>query len=1268
MFKWKLNYKIFDIDNNNFDPAVKEIIDTLLEIIKDNEEFNEKKMMNKGSLAIFTHDINADPNGPAGSRNVNKPNDQIYYQNLEYRIHVDEYDFTLLAWSLLIEQISSYLGGLLTRQEVIEVCAKQRIIRQPNNNDMNEENNGENINQNQQAGDRNNVMKMREIIILKFFNLFTRVEFKIREAGENSLRMLLKYEHAEKEILPQAVLEQAFSPIISFLKNKGEKGLNENLMHSLNRLFQLFRRCFNTRILYDTLKEYVGISIDQLKKDSMMGMGMVARDLQRETETTQIDSIYKMFLLLNLITNEINIAIMQGMEIENTLQTKNVYYYSIRPKLIKILDQIVSSSTITQYTKNKLLDDGWFGLILEGIKKNECYMLRERLTREDMSDYMRKLRQDQETGKITDEEYNKLTFRWTKIILELAKKLPVFISKNPRLLHYYKDALCKFLSKPELFEDKIDSLIGVTRIDQITVYLKLLVELVSHGNNELSEERMDVIFMLVDISDMKTGFYINFIKIFFKKTIPQTFTDNQKQQILLRYLSLLSNTEEQRSKEYNRLSPIEHYLRLVSTILVQPILGHIFENGDIDNSILSNPDFVRVLKDKIVMFTEEKNNLYPSYMITELTLFLDYIVSKIDFRALEKTSSSQSISINKDLLPSFLLFSWRNIVRKYEPSKLLINLSKLLASKLKSRSTVLDEAMNHIQELYSNVLRLSEDISDEENKNIWIAICDVLLPEVQRANGNFGPKSNTVVNEIDKDKWFDEFISSKKNSDPIHTQSREDYANINRWWIVIFRNRTLMKPYRLRIIDGVKMYSFLTNSIRINPKHMYILIDIFLIFITWYIEDYKTGIEVRDRLPFDSERPQEPILELTTQKEDFLICLIIDLLKKEEEGYGPLMNRAYLLFRLYTLFIGKDKIPYDNFINFIAHAKKRNQNPKYSEPKFLRRRFKFNQMVFNVCLVILHHPKIKDNREKENELVSAIMDFTFKECNHKVTKDLQTNPQLLNLAYHIIKRVLKISDPIKQDEYFEEIKKKSIESMRHIAPAPDGNRNNDVSDIISIWLTILLFRLIYETKCDTIRDQIDCLQKLAKTFCDQIMPKKINRDNPISEESIVFDENEDILDKLFSCPHMDILDYKNQTVRVYNKGYSILTTRILVKLLDKQSFNINESIEPPANNPIATLPTTLMDIFTNLLKLPSFDYEIKIETLMLIRCLIIPQTVKSKVYKHLTKDKDFLSLNMKLQIMNILKPDQVTVKNEWKLPTTRMFLDHYWQLIIDFIE
>lgn len=1249
VFKWKaLNFHLLEA-NNVFTPLIQEIIDMMLDIIKENEDFNEFKMLKKGSLVVTKPEAMGEM-----QKTQHSPNELIHYQNLEFKIYIDEYDFNLHAWSLLIEQVTGFLSSFLTKNEInaqLKTVRQQTAPQNPANA--------------QAAAERPAVpapeesdlhfSKVRERIIVKFFNLFCRVEYRIREAGEAALRQLLKIEASEKEILPQATLEQAFNPILAFIQNQNnDKRLNENSMHAFQKLFQLFKRCFNIKTLFDKLKEYV-----QHINRELLQTTTTVRDVLREAEVMQLESIFKIFLLLSYKQDELISIIQLATETEKNLKQKNIYYYSLKPKLIKFFDMHHNSSNfIATFTKKKLNQEDdlqAFKLILDVIRNNECYTYREKISKEDLTEFLRVLRTNLDEKRITEEAYNKMVYQWTCIIYELSKKIPFSISRNVHLLTYHRDIVFKFLPKLHALDDRQQSLslTGVTHADQFIVSLKLLVQHVSNGQELINAERMNTIFILVDLAELRLSYYLNFIKKFLKNTIPASFTDKQKKQILFKYLSLYTETEENR---FAKMNSKEHYLRLVNQILIQPIMNGIFDAGDVEHSILFHSDFLQELKRVIESFKigeqQGAGPRVPTYLLIEISLFLDYILSRVDFKKL--TLASDKKKEIDEILQSTLLFSWRNIIRKSEPNKLVINISKLLASKLKVRSSVLDDSLTNIYELYSNVLKQTDDVLDEDNKNVWISICEILIPEVEKAKGDFGPKK-----QIDPDEWFNEFIACKRNCDPVYTLAREDYQAIIRWWVVIFKNKNLMKSYKLMVLDGFRFYTLLSGGFRYgNIKFIQVLVDMFLLFIIWYCQEHQQALL--------EGKPTAGILELSPQKEEFLMQLIVESLRKDEESCGPLLNRAYLLFRLYFMFLGRDRMNYDNYITFLNNVKKR--NARQTEAKHIRRRIKYNQVVFNVLLAVLNHPRVKDNREKENELVGLVMDFILKEFPQKITKELISNLQLLFLGYHVIKRAIKISCQAKQDEYLEDIKRKSIESLRNILMNPDREaRAGENSENISIWFAILLIRLIFEAKPELLRDQIDCLQKLAETICEQMMPKKASRDQLALDEAITFDENQDLLDKLFNCPNPDSLDSK-MTSRAYHKGYTILSIRILVKFLDTQSIRSLESQEQPGQNQHVVRLDILMKIFSNLLKLPSSDYELKIEVLMLLRCLIIPQTVKSPVYRPLCKDKDLFEMAHKVLMFQCLKPDNVIQKNEWKQPVTELFLNHYWRFIIDFIE
>lgn len=107
------------------------------------------------------------------------------------------------------------------------------------------------------------------------------------------------------------------------------------------------------------------------------------------------------------------------------------------------------------------------------------------------------------------------------------------------------------------------------------------------------------------------------------------------------------------------------------------------------------------------------------------------------------------------------------------------------------------------------------------------------------------------------------------------------------------------------------------------------------------------------------------------------------------------------------------------------------------------------------------------------------------------------------------------------------------------------------------------------------------------------------------------------MDQFFVC--QDINPYpENLSPRLYYKGYSILLLRMLVINFDSVLTNWKER--------------NLIQILQNILQKIGFaDYDLKLEALMLVKCIMLPHLVKSKVY---------LKIAQKLKKMTYVgKPD-----------------------------
>lgn len=119
-FKLKIKLKIFD--GNKFEKSIETILKGLLQLIKENEDFNKKKMDLRGSsVRINTLDSN-NPQLNPGSRStpfqLYRVNTNIYYYDLENDIHIDDHDFYIKSWSKLVESIVLFFANFLTLPKI----------------------------------------------------------------------------------------------------------------------------------------------------------------------------------------------------------------------------------------------------------------------------------------------------------------------------------------------------------------------------------------------------------------------------------------------------------------------------------------------------------------------------------------------------------------------------------------------------------------------------------------------------------------------------------------------------------------------------------------------------------------------------------------------------------------------------------------------------------------------------------------------------------------------------------------------------------------------------------------------------------------------------------------------------------------------------------------------------------------------------------------------------------------------------------------------
>lgn len=965
----------------------------------------------------------------------------------------------------------------------------------------------------------------------------------------------------------------------------------------------------------------------------------------------------------------------KGIEIEEKLQAKCVYYYSLKPQLQKLLNQ-QSSVIITNFTKTRLKTDTFFNFVIDTLKKPDSHPLRERICRDDPMDYVKDLLKEIDERRISPEDYNERLYRWSKVVYVLVKNIPWFLSRNYGLISFYHKLFKDTIKRVATIEKKyeIPTPEAQLAMNMFTLVLKILITVVSNCEEVIPREKMAIIFDLVDVLDLKIMYYTNFINKFFKMTVPKVFSESQQKQIFMHYLQIYNFDATRR---LSKVKEDKYYLKSLNYELVLPLLSNAFNKIEIEKTFILSKEVIEELKDITKSGNDDLERI-PGWLKIELTVMLDYFLCKIDTRTLK---DDQLVEVKKsdinDLLHNVVLFAWKSIVRKKDSSKLLANMSKLLVSRIKNHSSILndEDSMKYIYELFNSVIHMNEDIVDEETKQIWLNICDIILPEIQQNSQNDAQRSK---------KWFEDFIKAMDINEPMASNCRDlsSGGSSNRWWIAIMRNRQLMYPFRAYILDQNSSMSFsfsywlyIRNWLSM-PKTPYMLYDALLLYINWYMRDYKACVM--------SGQPTDKIGNLTPQKEEFFMSVFRELIKKDDEYNTGYLTRSYFLFRAFTLFIGKNNLDHEGFIRLLTTYKKKGANVLSSNepnPILVKRRLKTNFVMMNICLVILYHPKIKveigdtGKEGKDKELINCIYDFVIKEMPQKQSKEYMKYPYLVSLAYHIIKRILVISDKDSREEMLNNIFAKSNESNKVIFSNRDASRVPD-QECLSLWVAVLLYKFIYDYKPELLEAQIETYIQLSKLFCDYLKNKKFTKEVQAQDETVHFDENEDILEKFFVCYNVDSQDPK-YIYKGYYKGYCVLAMRILMRFIEKDSQPYFDMLtqDGPAqpqsktSNQKLDIPQVFLEVASDLLinLLPS-EIDIKLEILVLVRCLLLPNTVKNPVYKKLATDKDFLTADHKIGILNTLKIDTLLRKNEGARPVHKIFLGYLWQLVVDFVE
>lgn len=101
---------------------------------------------------------------------------------------------------------------------------------------------------------------------------------------------------------------------------------------------------------------------------------------------------------------------------------------------------------------------------------------------------------------------------------------------------------------------------------------------------------------------------------------------------------------------------------------------------------------------------------------------------------------------------------------------------------------------------------------------------------------------------------------------------------------------------------------------------------------------------------------KKKILGVNSAKEEFLINMLIELVKRDETSCGMFLNRSYYLIRKYLLAFPKSGYNVDSFLALLKNRRPGYPNPSNEEMIHSYKRLRMNFVVMNIALALLYHP------------------------------------------------------------------------------------------------------------------------------------------------------------------------------------------------------------------------------------------------------------------------------------------------------------------------
>ena len=579
--------------------------------------------------------------------------EDLYYYDYDKKIFVDNYDYFVKEFSNVLVSIIQFLFGFF-----------ENISSQDENM------NSEKI---------SFLDKVKKKTCKCFTYLLFRLEKKISKAIFSKIKTFVRNSHNTHSDL----VKRIFVP----LKFIGDKKINEPILSIYFKQLKNFQSHLDLakiiKIMEQYITEYRKKNIDKLNEKENKGTLLVDFNI--------IKRFYYIINWIRIIKQSRDILfteLKKALEIELILDTLEEETQTLYPELLNMINKQSNSHFFHHIQRELKTDTDEFFLIYDMFKHKNSICMRERVSREDIIDFILK--------EITLYPSKP---KWLLFLYQISKKAKYFIlsQKFPLFCTQYLKQLLSI--EPTRMINYYNHF-----FDRHTLFMKILKNYVEINPFDNCIDLYINKFLLQKNYCLKRDI-LSIIRKF--KTEKETRDYAKKIQQILKSISSTSSKEKEEKNKKNSLVKT-FYL----TELAPRYLDFFNEN---------TKKYLEVICEKFSDLSEEYQKNADVIDIVSTIKLMAFC-----FRKFPKLTKQTKI------FKSLFTYSWNNIAHPKDNNDKIKNICILMVSTLMNQyNQLLDiNHLNHIKPLYDNIL-FETKIFDNESKLIWLESLGLLLKVYQ---------------------------------------------------------------------------------------------------------------------------------------------------------------------------------------------------------------------------------------------------------------------------------------------------------------------------------------------------------------------------------------------------------------------------------------------------------------------------------------------------------------------------------------------------------